>query len=239
VKYILRRRPSPALVVACIALFVSLSGVSYGVATGFIDSREIRNNTIKSGDVRNNTLRTFDIRNNEVRGFDVRNSSLQGRDIAFNTLTGADIDEASLGKVASAGQADNAAAVGGLGVQKFFAKPPPGTAPTGVYGGAFFALEAGCTAGGSPLLQADGIAGAPATNLTASRVISGAADLVTDANLTAGDDVDLLGLATEASGTATVSTTSGAVATITYAVENAPAFSGENVCAIRGTVTSG
>jgi len=111
VKYILRRRPSPALVISCIALFVSLSGVSYGVATGFIDSREIRNNTITSGDVRNNTLRTFDIRNNEVRGFDVRNSSLQGRDIAFNTLTGADINESTLAKVPSASAADNAAAV--------------------------------------------------------------------------------------------------------------------------------
>jgi hypothetical protein len=111
VKYILRRRPSPALVISCIALFVSLGGVSYGVATGFIDSREIRNNTITSGDVRNNTLRTFDIRNNEVRGFDVRNSSLQGRDIAFNTLTGADINESSLGQVPAAAQADNAAAV--------------------------------------------------------------------------------------------------------------------------------
>jgi hypothetical protein len=111
VKYILRRRPSPALVIACIALFVSLSGVSYGVATGFIDSREIRNNTITSGDVRNNTLRTFDIRNNEVRGFDVRNSSLQGRDIAFNTLTGADVNETTLGKVPGAAAADNATAV--------------------------------------------------------------------------------------------------------------------------------
>ena len=77
--------------IACIALFVSLGGVSYGVATGFIDSREIKNNTSRSGDVRNNTLRTFDIRNNEVRGFDIRNSTIQGRDVAFNTLTGADI----------------------------------------------------------------------------------------------------------------------------------------------------
>jgi hypothetical protein len=111
VKYILRRRPSPALVISCIALFVSMGGVSYGVATGFIDSREIRNNTITSGDVRNNTLRTFDIRNNEVRGFDVRNSSLQGRDIAFNTLTGADVNESSLGKVPAAAAADSAAAV--------------------------------------------------------------------------------------------------------------------------------
>jgi hypothetical protein len=104
-------RPSPALVIACIALFVSMGGVSYAVATGSIDTREIRNNTIRSGDVRNNALRTQDIRNNEVRGFDVRNSSIQGRDVAFNTLTGADIAESSLGKVASATSADSAATV--------------------------------------------------------------------------------------------------------------------------------
>jgi len=109
VKYILRRRPSPALVIACIALFISLGGVSYAVATGSIDSREIRNNTISSNDVRNNSLRTFDIRNNEIRGFDVRNSSLQGRDIAFNTLTGADINESTLGAVPSATSAGSVA----------------------------------------------------------------------------------------------------------------------------------
>jgi hypothetical protein len=108
VKSILRRRPSPALVIACIALFLSLGGVSYGVATGFIDSREIKNNTIRSKDVRNNTLRTFDIRNNEVRGFDIRNSSIQGRDVAFDTLTGVDVSEESLEKVPSAATADSA-----------------------------------------------------------------------------------------------------------------------------------
>ena len=80
------RRPSPALLIACLALFISLGGVSYGVATGFIDSRELKNNTI----------RTQDIRNNDIRGKDLRNSSVQGRDVAFNTLTGSDIAESRL-----------------------------------------------------------------------------------------------------------------------------------------------
>ena len=108
------KRPSPALVIACLALFVSLGGVSYGVATGFIDSREIQNNTVRSKDIRNGTLRTEDIRNNEVRGFDIRNSSIQGRDVAFNTLTGVDIEESSLGKVPAAASADSAAALSSL-----------------------------------------------------------------------------------------------------------------------------
>jgi hypothetical protein len=107
---ILRRRPSPALVIACLALFVSLSGVSYGVATGFIDSREIKDNTIQSKDIRNSGIRTEDIRNNEIRGFDIRNSTVRGVDVALNTLTGADVDEAKLGKVPAATDADKAEA---------------------------------------------------------------------------------------------------------------------------------
>ena len=101
---LLHKRPSPALVIACLALFISLGGVSYGVATGFIDSREIKNNTI----------RTHAIRNNEVRGRDIRNSTIQGADVAFNTLKGADIEESSLGKVPSAAAADSAAAIPNL-----------------------------------------------------------------------------------------------------------------------------
>jgi hypothetical protein len=108
VKSILRRRPSPALVISLIALFVSLSGVSYGVATGFIDSREIKNNEIRSRDIRNNQIRTRDLRNNEVRGIDIRNSTVQGRDIALNTVTGDDVRESTLGKVPSALLADSA-----------------------------------------------------------------------------------------------------------------------------------
>jgi hypothetical protein len=105
---ILRRRPSPAMGVALVALFISLSGVSYGVATGFIDSREIKDNTIRGKDIRNSTIRTEDLRNNEVRGFDIRNSTIRSADVALNTLTGADVDESKLGKVPSAASADKA-----------------------------------------------------------------------------------------------------------------------------------
>src|SRR3954468_12730406 len=115
VKRILRgRRPSPAMIVALTALFVSLSGVSYGVATGFIDSREIKNNEVRSIDIRNNEIRTKDLRNNEIRGIDIRNSTVQGRDIALNTVTGEDVKEDTLQKVPSALLADAATTVSGL-----------------------------------------------------------------------------------------------------------------------------
>jgi hypothetical protein len=112
VKWISQRRPSPALVIAVIALFVSLSGVSYGVATGFIDSREIKNNEVRSIDLRNNEVRSIDLRNNQVRGIDIRNSTVRGQDVALNTLGGNDINEDSLGKVPSAASADTATTAG-------------------------------------------------------------------------------------------------------------------------------
>jgi hypothetical protein len=74
---LLRYRPSPALVISCIALFLAMGGVSYGLATGSITSREIKNNTIRSRDIRNRSIVGFkDIRRNSIGGTRVKESSL-------------------------------------------------------------------------------------------------------------------------------------------------------------------
>ena len=123
----LRSSLTYANVMATVAVFVALGGTSYAIATGSIDSREIKNNTVRSKDIRDNTATTRDLRNNSARGIDVRN----------NSLTGADVLESSLGTVPSAGSADrantansanaatsadtagNASALGGLGPDAF------------------------------------------------------------------------------------------------------------------------
>ncbi len=64
------------LVVAYLALFIALGGTSFAVATGSIDSRELKNDTVRSKDVRNNTL----------EGRDVRNGSLVSDDFAPGQL---------------------------------------------------------------------------------------------------------------------------------------------------------
>ena len=90
------------MVVALIALFVSLGGVSYGVATGSIDSRELKNNTVRSGD----------LRNNDVRGKDLRTGSVASSDLRNDGVTGTDILESSLGALtASALTADELALI--------------------------------------------------------------------------------------------------------------------------------
>jgi hypothetical protein len=58
------RRPSPALVIACIALFVSLSGVAYAANT--IRSRDIVNDAVTSADIKGGGGRTGDVKNRDV-----------------------------------------------------------------------------------------------------------------------------------------------------------------------------
>ena len=79
------RMPSPALVVAMIALFSSLGGVSYGLARGSIDGRE------------------------------VRNRSLTGTDLKRDSVGGTVIKESTLGAVPQAGGVTHFAAVSAEG----------------------------------------------------------------------------------------------------------------------------
>ena len=108
-----RVTPSPALVIACIALFVALGGVSYGLATNSIDSREIANDTIRSKDVRDNSVYSRDLRNNDVRDIDIRNGTIKGRDIARATITGDNVNMSKLGTV------PDAAALGGVPASQY------------------------------------------------------------------------------------------------------------------------
>jgi hypothetical protein len=137
-KFLARLRPTPATVISLLALFVSLGGVSYAVATGSIDSREIRNNAV----------RTKDLRNNDIRGLDIRNSTIQGRDVAVSSILGEDIRESTLAEVPAATRADSAAAVDPLRLLPAVTVGQGGAAATLLrYGG--LTLTAGCVAGGS------------------------------------------------------------------------------------------
>jgi len=70
------RRPSPALAISLIALFVAMGGTSYGLARNSIDSREIRNNDVRSSDIRNNDIRSKDVRNGALLSKDFKAGQL-------------------------------------------------------------------------------------------------------------------------------------------------------------------
>ena len=69
-----RLRPTPALVVASLALCISIGGTSYAVVT------------IGSEDITNDSIRSVDIKNDDVRGFDIRNGTLHASDFAPGQL---------------------------------------------------------------------------------------------------------------------------------------------------------
>lgn len=91
------KKLSPATVLAGAALFVSLGGVSYGVATGSINSREIANGTVQSRDVRDGSLQGRDVANGTLQSRDVKDGVLGGVDVRDRSLAGADVATNALG----------------------------------------------------------------------------------------------------------------------------------------------
>lgn len=85
----LKRRPSPAMAVAFLALLTALSGTAAALPG---------KNTVNSGDLKRNAVKRSDIARNAVTGAKVKNDSLKG----------SDVDEASLGTVPSATTANSA-----------------------------------------------------------------------------------------------------------------------------------
>jgi hypothetical protein len=75
------RRPSAALVIACIALFVALGGGAYAALS-----------------------------KNSVSSKQIKNGSVKGKDLKNDTVTGKQVKEEKLGQVPSAASADKAAA---------------------------------------------------------------------------------------------------------------------------------
>ena len=225
-------RPSPALVIACISLFVALGGVGYAAATGSIDGREVKNNSIASKDLKNSS----------IVGKDVKNSALTGSDVKPNSLAGTDIAESSLGKVASAGTADSAATagnantVGGRTVKAFGRTIASGVAtPTPIASGNGFTLLAAC-AGAAPQLTVD-------TSQNSTHVQFGHVDASNTAvggrtplnSLSPPADVD--GGKTNGSGTITVATPDGKSLVVNLSFDDPTVFS-QNVCGFWGTAVS-
>ncbi len=88
------RMPSPAMVVACLALFVALSGVSYAVAT------------IGSDDIVNGSIRNRDFKDGTLRGQESKLDGWGPNAIKEQVLDASKLNAAAIGKVPSSGVAD-------------------------------------------------------------------------------------------------------------------------------------
>jgi hypothetical protein len=147
-------RPSPAMIVALVALFVAMGGTTYAVTR--LPKRSVGSSQIKSKAVITRTLKARSVTRTKIARNAIDSSLVQNK-----SLRGADILEASLGTVPSATKAANADKVGGLNVQKFSFRAPPGTASTSVLNVGGLAISAACNSG-------------PALTVAASTAVSGA-----------------------------------------------------------------
>jgi hypothetical protein len=64
------RRPSPAMVIALLALFVALGGSSYAALT--ITSKNVKDNTLTSADLKNNSIKSIDVRDRSLLAKDFK-----------------------------------------------------------------------------------------------------------------------------------------------------------------------
>ena len=98
---ILRHRPSPAMIVACIALAVALGGTSYAAI-------KLPTNSVGAKQLRKNAITAPKIRRNAVTGAKVLSNSITGAKVLNNSITGADVNEATVAQVPSAANASHA-----------------------------------------------------------------------------------------------------------------------------------
>ena len=103
---IMRRRPSPALIIATVALFAALGGTAYAL-------------TITGANVPDNALSGTDIR--DVKGGDIRNYSVTGKDIGKDSLGRVPIKEERLesGKIGEVKLATEAKGFAGITPKRF------------------------------------------------------------------------------------------------------------------------
>ena len=113
---ILRRLPSPSMVMACVALAVALGGTSYAAIT-------LPKNSVGTAQLRKDSVTATKLATKSVGPRKLQNNAVGDPNVKPNALTGAKINEATLGEVPSAA---NATTVAGYTVRRFVTTLAPG-----------------------------------------------------------------------------------------------------------------
>ena len=124
-------RPSPALVVACLALLVSLGGTSFAAAT------QLARNSVGTAQLKANAVTNAKIRNNAVNSAKVANRSLLRTDFAPGQLPAGPVGPQGpagpAGAAGPAGPAGPAGVIGAITVRTGSGLVDGGVAENGAY----------------------------------------------------------------------------------------------------------
>jgi hypothetical protein len=145
---ILKHRPSPAMVVAFIALSVALAGTASALpGRNKVKKGDIARAAVTSRTIARSAVRTQHIRSRSVTRSKIAQRAIDSSLVGNDALTGSNILESSLGAVPNATKAADAAKVNGLTVQKFVFRGPAVTPSGQVLSIGGLSLNAGCNAG--------------------------------------------------------------------------------------------
>jgi hypothetical protein len=107
-------RPSPALVISCLALFMALTGSAFavGIAKNSVRSAQIVDGTVRTVDLRDNSVNAPKIAPDAVGSEEIAENAVESPEVAQDALTAADLGAAS---VASSEVADQSLTASDLG----------------------------------------------------------------------------------------------------------------------------
>ena len=134
-KGLMRHRPSPAMVVACLALGIALTGTSVAAVNALAP------NSVGTAQIRANAVTAAKIKNANVTGAKIARNAVTGAKVLNRSLTAADFVASSLpkgpagptGATGPAGPAGPAGTIGPITVRQAGVAVPGGVAQNGAY----------------------------------------------------------------------------------------------------------
>ena len=155
------KRPSPAMVVAIVALVAALTGTAFAaLGKNSVGSKQLKKNAVTTAKIKNSAITGAKLQNSAVGTSKLSDDAVTTAKLAANSVTGAKIQASTLGTVPSATNATNAQNLAGQ--QSFFVRLNGGQTQTIVSNGSV-SLVATCEAnvGGKDIVRILGQTSAP------------------------------------------------------------------------------
>ena len=120
--------PSPAMIVACVALFIAMGGTSYAAATlaaNSVGTKQIKKNAVTSAKIKSAAVTAAKVKDGTLTGAKVKDGTLTGAKVKDGTLTGAKIQDGSVTGADLADATVDAAKIGTIPGARVKLTPPP------------------------------------------------------------------------------------------------------------------
>ena len=159
------KRPSPALIVAIIALIAALTGTAYAaLGKNSVGSKQLKKNAVTTAKIKNGAVTTAKLKNNAVTTAKIKNGA----------VTGAKVQTSSLGTVPNATNAANAVTAANLaGQQSFFVRLNLGGSQVIATNGSVSLIAACEQTGGNDIVKIYGATTQPGAILAGDDTLSG------------------------------------------------------------------